>query len=76
MDDILNLLLGPLGTLVLALTIIVTGWKRMWVFGWHYTEEVEEKLEWKEIAMRGTNIAEKSAATAEKVVTLHENGPR
>lgn len=75
MDEILQLLLGPFGTLVLSLVILVTGWKRMWVFGWHYQEEVEEKKEWKEIALRGTRIAEKSAATAEKAVTtLQDNG--
>lgn len=75
MDDILQLLLGPFGTLVLSLTILVTGWKGMWVFGWHHKEEVAEKHYWREIALRGTRIAEKSAATAEKAVTtLQDNG--
>lgn len=68
MDEILSLLLGPFGTLVLALVILFGGWKRWWVFGWHYRETVEEKNEWKEIALRGTKIAE-------KVVTLKANGP-
>lgn len=59
MEEVLNLLLGPLGTLVLALFILYSGWKRWWVFGWHYKETVEEKNEWKEAALRGTKIAEK-----------------
>lgn len=65
MDEILNLLLGPFGTLVLSLLILFGGWKRWWVFGWHYRETVEEKNEWKEAALRGTAIAE-------RVVTIHE----
>lgn len=68
MDEILSLLLGPFGTLVLSLVILFGGWKRWWVFGWHYRETVDEKNEWKAIAMRGTQLAEKA-------VTLKENGP-
>jgi hypothetical protein len=59
MDDVLNLLLGPTGTLVLALFILFSGWKRWWVFGWHYKEQVAEKNEWKKAALRGTQLAEK-----------------
>lgn len=72
MDEILSLLLGPLGTLVLALFILFSGFKRWWVFGWHYRETKEEKNEWKAIAMRSTSIGEKVAETA---VALKENGP-
>lgn len=69
MDEVLRLLLGPFGTLVLSLVILFGGWKRWWVFGWHYRETLAEKNEWKEIALRGTKIAEKA------VVTLQQNGP-
>lgn len=70
MDELLRLLLGPFGTLVLALTILVTGWKKMWVFGWYAREVERRENEWREIALRGTKIAE--------VVTsaLKENGPK
>lgn len=66
MDSILELLLGPFGTLVLSLVILFGGWKKWWVFGWHYRETVTEKNEWKEAALRGTAIAE-------RVVTIHES---
>lgn len=64
-DEILRLLLGPLGTLVLALVIIFTGVRKVWVFGWQYKELHAEKNEWKDAALRGTHIAE-------RVVTVHE----
>lgn len=62
MDEILRLLLGPAGTLVLALVILFGGWKRWWVFGWHYRETVDEKNEWKAMALRGTSLAENVVA--------------
>lgn len=68
MDEILSLLLGPTGTLVICLFIIFSGWKRWWVFGHQYTEEKEEKKMWREIALRGTEIAE-------TVAKLKANGP-
>lgn len=57
-DDLLQILLGPFGTLVLSLLILFGGWKRWWVFGWHYSEVAKERDEWKEAALRGTKIAE------------------
>jgi hypothetical protein len=65
MDHLIQLLLGPAGTLVLALTILFGGWKKWWVFGWQYKDAVTEKNEWKEAALRGT-------ALAEKVVSIKE----
>lgn len=68
MNELLNVLLGPLGTLVLSLLILFGGWKRWWVFGWHYAEVAKEKDEWKEAALRGTKIAEAVATV------LRDNG--
>ena len=42
---------------VLAL-IIVGGFKRWWVFGWHYTQVEREKNDWRELALKGTSLAE------------------
>ena len=66
MNDLMQLLLGPFGTLVLALTILFGGWKKWWVFGWQYKDAVAEKDEWKEAALRGTAIAEKVVRLADK----------
>jgi hypothetical protein len=46
------------GVVAVLLTILVTGLKRMWVPGWRYQEVLKERDEWKEIALRSTNLAE------------------
>lgn len=58
--QIVDLILGPLGTLVLALVIIVTGMKCKWVFGWQYKKLEADKDEWKQAALRGTYVAERA----------------
>lgn len=68
MDELLRLLLGPAGTLVLALLILFGGWKRWWVFGWHYAEVAKEKDEWKAAALRSTKAVETVATV------LRDNG--
>lgn len=68
MDEYLNLLLGPGGVVVILLFILFTGLKKMWVFGYQLVEEKEEKKMWREIALRGTAIAE-------QVAKLKANGP-
>lgn len=68
MDEYLNLLLGPGGVVVILLFILFTGLKKMWVFGYQLVEEKEEKKMWREIALRGTSIAE-------QVAKLKANGP-
>lgn len=68
-DDLVQLLLGPAGTLVLALAILLGGWKGFWVFGWQFRDVKREKDEWKAMALRGTDLVE-------KVVELQaKNGP-
>lgn len=66
MAEILNQILGPVGALVLALGILVSGWKRMWVFGWQYKDVENEKNEWKSIALKGAHVAERVVSVAEK----------
>lgn len=68
MDDLLRLLLGPFGTLVLTLLILYGGRRKWWVFGWYAQEVAKERDEWKEAALRGTRIAEVV------VTALKENG--
>lgn len=65
-DPILQLLLGPAGTLVFALVVLVGGWRKWWVYGWRYRELSEEKNEWKRLALRGTKMAERVVNVAEK----------
>lgn len=72
--QIVDLVLGPLGTLVLSLVIIFTGMKKKWVFGWVYEEKAKENKEWKTAALRGTHAAEKAVDLAAKHAERDENG--
>lgn len=58
MDDLFRILLGPFSSLVLVLLILYGGRARWWVFGWYAAEVVKERDEWKEVALRGTKVAE------------------
>ena len=58
MDSILNLLLGPLSSLVLVLVILYGGRAKWWVFGWYAVEVSKDRDLWKEQALRGTKLAE------------------
>jgi hypothetical protein len=66
MEHFLNLLLGPAGVTVLTLLILFGGWKKWWVFGWYAKDKEAEAAEWKAIALRGTQVAERVVQIAEK----------
>lgn len=58
-------LADKLGVVALLLLIMVGGARRWWVFGWTYNDLSTqhetlrgEKNEWKELALRSTNLAE------------------
>lgn len=65
MEHVITLLTGPGGALVFALVILWAGVKRYWVFGWAYTACIAERDEWKEVALRGTTIAERAVTHQE-----------
>lgn len=73
LDQIISFLMGPFGTLFLALFIIYTGYKKYWVFGW-YAEELrkhnirlENKLDDVTHENRAvTSVAEKAVSVAEQ----------
>lgn len=45
----------------MALVIVIyTGVRRLWVFGWLYSEKAKEADQWREMALRGTTLAEKA----------------
>lgn len=67
--------LGIVGILLLVIAglvfwLIVGGVRRWWVWGWHYTERIEqdriryeekarEAEQWKAMALRGTSLVER-----------------
>lgn len=63
----LQTLLGLLkdgGTLAVLLLIIVSGAKEWWVWGYIYKAKCREVEEWKELALRGTNLADRVSSYA------------
>lgn len=78
--QIIPQLLGPLGTLVLALVVIWTGIRKIWMFTWQHDLVVAPKNEqitdikadrdrWRELALRGTNLATETV-TAVRAVSV------
>lgn len=66
--ELLQFLLGPFGTLVLAFVIIITGYKGLWVFGW-YAKELRDRNKRLEDKLDNANTAtQKVTSIAEKVV--------
>lgn len=58
---------GMTGLLVVAL---IGGFRRWWVFGWHYKEVKRERDEWKALALGGTHLAERSITMAQEAVEV------
>ena len=56
---------GITGILIL---IIVGGWRRWWVWGWHYQQIEKERDEWKSLAIGGTHLSERAVRAAQEVV--------
>ena len=71
--DIVNTV-GLVGVLVM---ILWGGAKRLWVYGWYYREQqqyqirlVRERNEWRDIALRGTVLAEKAVSVLKEDVQV------
>lgn len=56
------------GVLGILIVIIYGGSKQWWVWGWQYLETLKELNMWKEMAISGLLMAQKSVETNEKVV--------
>lgn len=55
---------GVTGLLLFAL---IGGFRKWWVFGWQYKDVLEEKEEWKTLALGGTHLAERSISAVKEV---------
>lgn len=53
------------GTLAI---IIVAGYKRLWVFGWQFDAMQKDRDFWRESAMKGTYMTERTVQVAESAV--------
>jgi hypothetical protein len=54
-----------IGLLIVAL---VTGAREVWVFGWYYRQMRDDRDEWRDLARRGTGMAEKAVDVAQKKI--------
>lgn len=54
---------GVIGLLVM---IILGGYKKWWVWGYLYEEAKKEADEWKEIALKGTELADRMVDISKK----------
>ena len=49
---------NSLSVVAVLVLILLGGFKRWWVFGWHYKQVEQEKNDWRELALKGTSLAE------------------
>ena len=58
--------LSDWGVVGLVALILVAGAKQVWVWGWTYREKAKESEEWKQRALRATNVATTAVDVAEQ----------
>lgn len=58
-------LLGKGGTTALLVMVLLGGFRRWWVFGWHYLEMQRDRDEWKALALRASMLADRVVSVAE-----------
>lgn len=58
---------GAIGILVM---ILLGGYKKWWVWGYMYESAIKERNEWRNIALRGTELADRIV----EVTTKKSNG--
>lgn len=60
---------------LILLLIIYGGYKRYWVWGYQLEEMRSDRDEWKNMALRGTNLTERAANLTERAVSLATKQP-
>jgi hypothetical protein len=58
--------LSGAGLATLLIMILVGGWRQYWVFGWQFKQLQDERDEWKRMALRGTDFAERAVSLVAK----------
>lgn len=68
MEQWVDLIVGPGGTLVLLLIILVSGYRGWWVFGPIHAAVVEEKNQWRDATLKSLRAAERGIEVGEQLV--------
>jgi hypothetical protein len=69
---------GILG--VILVLVLTTGYKRVWVWGYQLRDAEKREADWKDLALRGTLIAERvtkgttRASVEERLAALEDDG--
>lgn len=65
-------IVSELGVVGILLIILWGLRQRWWVMGWQYEDLVEDRDEWKDMALNAMTVAGKATSTAETSVTIAE----
>lgn len=65
LDEILRIL-NQGGTVAVLVLIILGGYRQWWVWGWQFHALEEDRDRWKELALSGTDLAERLASAPSK----------
>jgi len=64
-----DVLLGPYGLLgFLIFVVVLGGLRRWWVYGWQWQAERDEKLYWRDVALKALGTAEEASKVAHTAV--------
>lgn len=62
--------IGDLGVIGLLIVLLWGGIKKWWVFGWAYDQIVIDRDEWKEMALKGIQLAARTVDAVDVVTRI------
>lgn len=62
-QDIVSLA-SDAGIIGLLIYVLLGGARKWWVWGWTYEEAIRDRDEWKDLALSGTDLAERAVSLA------------
>lgn len=60
LDQLIAILNSPVAVAVILVAILVGGHRKVWVFGWIYSEKAKSAEEWEHRAWRQANTTDKA----------------
>lgn len=54
------------GLAIVSILIFYGGYKRMWVWGYQLADMERDRDQWRDLALKGTNLATRAVATLEQ----------
>lgn len=66
LDQLIAILNSPVAVAVILVAILVGGHRKVWVFGWLYSEKAKSEEEWKDRAWRQAQTTDKALDVAKQ----------